>query len=457
MIYLINLIKKNKLKTFLIFAVIFFLFFFSLWNVVSGGYDKQNKAIIFLKKFIPTKIARHVRDTVFIIPNLKERNRYLELIMRKYDQGLDGEIFNEEIVLSESKKNKYLLREFFIPFHRLDLRLGWASTKNATKKHYLDILEDNILVISGNGRSIYFDKNNIFNNKLKQKEIPNNIKNILEQENSELMGIRDLYIEDNKAYISLYFKNEKGYSMNIYCAEFNTKRLNFNLFFEAKEFWKDWTTRTGGRIEKYKDNEILLSLGDGAIKNSSQNTNSILGKIISINKISKKHKIVSLGHRNPQGLAYVEDLNLIMNTEHGPKGGDEININFLKSNAVPNYGWDISSYGTEYDGSDPYKKSHKDFGFVEPFKDYTPAIGISEILYIKDSSSNKKNIFVSSLRASSIYILEIDDKFKKIIKEDRLFFPEQRIRDMKYDKKNNIILLLFDPIPSIGVLRLEKK
>ena len=179
MINLIKLTKKNKFKVIIITLVIFFSLFFALWNVVSEGYDKQNKVIIFLKKFIPTKIARQIRDTIFIIPDLKERNRYLSLVMQKYDQGLNGEIFNEKIFVSENKKNRYLLREFFIPFPRLDLRLGWASSKNTTKKHYLEIVDDKVMVAAGNGKIIYFDKKNIFTNKLNQVNVPNNIEELL--------------------------------------------------------------------------------------------------------------------------------------------------------------------------------------------------------------------------------------------------------------------------------------
>ena len=88
-----------------------------------------------------------------------------------------------------------------------------------------------------------------------------------------------------------------------------------------------------------------------------QKLNSLLGKIISINKHTQKHDIISMGHRNPQGLSYIKDLNIIINTEHGPKGGDEINVNFQKTDKIPNFGWAISSYGTPYSGEDIYKKS----------------------------------------------------------------------------------------------------
>ena len=148
---------------------------------------------------------------------------------------------------------------------------------------------------------------------------------------------------------------------------------------------------------------------------------------------------------------------IIINTEHGPKGGDEININFLEDDKIPNFGWDISSYGTNYDGTDPYKKSHSEYGFVEPFKYYVPSIGISQMVYMPNNLKfeNGKYLFVSSLRAGSIYIIKVNDKFDKILDEDRIYFLEQRIRDIEYDKENNVFFLLFESTPSIGVLKLD--
>jgi len=457
MINIFNLLIKNKYKVFIIALIIFFLAFFGLWNVVSGGYDKQNKTILLLKKIIPTKLARKVRDTVFIIPDLKERNKFLELVMRKHDQELNGELFNEIILTSENNKKKYLLKEFFLPFRRLDLRLGWASVKNTLRKHYIESANDKILLISGEGQTIYFDKKNISNKKLEQKNLPNNINKILHENNFKAAGIRDLFVENNKVYITLYFKDSNGFSMNIYRSDLDFNKLNFELFFETKEYWKDHTVRTGGRIEKFQKNKILLSIGDGSLKNAAQNPNSILGKIISIDKTTKKYKIISTGHRNPQGLLFIEDLKAIINTEHGPEGGDEININFLNSDLVPNYGWDIASYGKEYGGEDPYKKSHSENGFIEPFRYYVPSIGISEITHLRDKLNDKdRYLFVSSLRAGSIYIIKTNKDINEILNEDRIFF-QQRIRDIEFDDVNNVFYILFEEIPSIGILRLQKE
>ena len=452
---IINFFKSKKV----IFVVLILSFtaFAGLWNVVSGGYDKQNKTILFLKKFIPTKVSRKVRDTIFMIPDLKERNRFLSTQVNKYEQGLNGELFNEEIVLSKKNKKKYSLKEFFLPFPRLDTRLGWGGVKNSRRAHHLAIVGDRVVVISGEGKTLYFKKNNILNKQLDQIEIPNNIQSIINKNNFKLIGIRDLFEEDGKLYISLIFKNSKGLSINAYRADVNFDKFNFELFFESKEYWPSYNVYSGGRFSTYQDNKILFTIGYANIKKAAQQLSTLLGKIISIDKSTSEHKIISMGHRNPQGLFYIKNLNIIINTEHGPKGGDEININFQENDKIPNFGWDVSSYGTEYDGTDPYKKSHSKYGFIEPFKYYVPSIGISQMVYMPNhfNPDGAKYLLVSSLRAGSIYVIKINDKFNKILDEDKIYFSQRRIRDIEYDKENNVLFLLFESTPSIGVLELN--
>jgi len=439
-------------KVFLILTFIFFICVVSFWKIVNEGYDRQNKIILFIKKIIPSQIARKVESTIFMIPNLKKNNYLLDMQVKKYEQGLAGNLFREQSVVSSNKKN-YYIKEFFLPFKRLDIKLGWAATENSKRAHYLEIVNDKVLVISGLGQTIYFSKENINTKSLNQKEIKNNILSYLNQNNYKLIGIRDLFVEDNYVYISLQHKDKKGFTINVYRAELNFEELKFKPFFITDEYWQEYNVFSGGRIERFKDNKILFSIGYSYVKLAAQDKDSLLGKIISIDKNTKKHELISMGHRNPQGLSYVENLNLIINTEHGPKGGDEINFNFIKKNEIPNYGWDISSYGVEYDGT-KYRDSHSEHGFVEPFKYYTPSIGISELVYLpsRKNLDGKKYLFVSSLRAASIYKIEINDEFSQIINEDRIFFKEQRLRDLEFDEKLGVFFILFEKTPSIGIL-----
>ena len=447
---------KSKKIIFAILILLSILIFYAFWNVVSGGYDRQNKAILFLKKIIPNKISRKVRDTIFVIPDLKERNKQLSLQVEKYEQSFDGKLFNKKIYISDNKQ-KYALKEFFLPFHRLDIRLGWAATENSLRAHYLEIVKDKVLVISGKGQTLYFEKKNIFKDKLSQKDIPNNISNLLMKNKYKLIGIRDLFVEDDKVYISIQHKDENGFTINLYESDLNFEKLIFKPFFKINEYWPVYNVYSGGRIETFKDNKILFSIGYSDVKNAAQDKKSFLGKIIAVDKTTKNYEIISIGNRNPQGLFYAKNRNLVINTEHGPKGGDEINFNYLENKEIPNFGWDIASYGTTYSGKKIYKDSHAKFGFVEPFKYFTPSIGISEIVYLPGTQTldKKETLFVSSLRAASVYIIKMNDEMNKIISEDRLYFPEQRLRHIEHDKENNVFFIMFENTPSIGILEVK--
>tara|TARA_Y100000389_G_scaffold148503_1_gene147632 strand:+ start:346 stop:1689 length:1344 start_codon:yes stop_codon:yes gene_type:complete len=443
---------KKILALFVI--TIFISLSFVFWNIVSSGYDRQNKIILTIKKIIPSHLARSIKKTIFFIPDLKEKNRVLELQVKKFEQGLNGELFKENTLLT-SKKKRFEIKEFFLPFPRLDLRLGWAATENSRRAHYLEIIKDKVLVISGLGQTIYFDKKNINSKILNQKEILNNIKKYLELKNYQLIGIRDLFYDDGYVYISLQHKDINGYTINIYRAEYNLENLEFKPFFITNEYWRNYNVFSGGRLESFKDNKILFSIGFSKNYSAPQNKNSFLGKIISIDKTNREYELISYGHRNPQGLLYLKDKNIIVNTEHGPFGGDEINLNFINDKSKEkNFGWPIASLGKPYPGeADIFDeknwltKTHEENGFLSPLRSFSPAIGISEIVFLKNK------FYVSSLRAGSIYILDMSKNFKKINSEERLFFKEQRIRDIEYDPELELFLAIFSYTPSIAVIK----
>ena len=445
-------------KFFIILFIGSLISFIGIWQIVNKGYDRQNKVILAIKKIIPSHLARKVKETIFFIPNLMEKNRDLSLQVKKFEQGLNGELFKEQ-TLKTDKDTKFAVKEFFLPFPRLDLRLGWAGAENSKRAHYLEIIDDKILVISGLGQTIYFDKKNINSKKLNQKAVTNNIKEYLDSNKFELIGIRDLFYDDGYVYISLQHKDRNGFTINIYRSEYNLKHLEFKPFFVINEYWDKYNVFSGGRLEKFEGNRILFSIGFSKNYYAPQDKKSFLGKIISIDKITKNHELISYGHRNPQGLFFSDNKKIIINTEHGPFGGDELNINFLENNSQKkNFGWPISSTGKPYPGEEKIfekenwlSKTHEENGFIEPIRSFSPAIGISEVIYLE--RKNTDLFYVASLRAGSIYILKPDKDFKKIDSEERLFFKEQRIRDLKYDKDLDLFFAIFSYTPSIAVIK----
>lgn len=210
--------------------------------------------------------------------------------------------------------------------------------------------------------------------------------------------------------------------------------------------------------ESNGDRSILLSTYADGLKSGDesdpkpQNDKSIYGKILLINIKNGDYKVFSKGHRNTLGLYANIDENIILNTENGPRGGDEINsILFGK-----NYGWDIASYGTKYDKSlsvQNYKLSHEDNNFEEPIYSFVPSIGISEIIKIENNFSQNwlNNFLIGSLNSRHLYRVKFDNNFLKAIFVEKIYIGE-RIRDLKYIEEFNIILMALEDTGSIGVL-----
>ena len=207
--------------------------------------------------------------------------------------------------------------------------------------------------------SLFFDTNNFNSKSLNQTRINSNLDELISKENYTLIGLRDLLIDDGKIYISVILKNlNEKYSISILSSEVNFEKLIFEFFFESKLNVTNYSIGTGGRIENYKDNKLLFSIGHFSVSDQVQDKNNLAGKIISIDKFKKNYDLISLGHRNQQGLFFFkDDLNnqFIINSEHGPKGGDEINIINLAEDKLYNFGWPVASYGINYDGTNPLR------------------------------------------------------------------------------------------------------
>ena len=226
--------------------------------------------------------------------------------------------------------------------------------------------------------------------------------------------------------------------------------------------------QTGGRIINVK-NKIYFTIGDYNDWEKVQNLDKNNGKIIEIDLDNKDIKIISMGHRNPQGLYYLTEYNKLISTEHGPKGGDEINLIDLNKSSISNYGWPISSYGSHYDVVPlnkytnkvaPLKKSHSQFGFIEPLKYFQDSIGISEIIVndiLKNLEKFEENndflqasISVASLskrfKTNSKYLSKVinvhkDKSFSNYINELRINYVIEELKVLKMLNHPNVIWL----------------
>ena len=199
-------------------------------------------------------------------------NKKIEKLQKeKFDQGLNGNLIQSKNINSESDSKKYLLREFFLPFKRLDLTYGWRALENSKRAHYLDIIDDKTIVVSGEGEFIFFDTKNFNTKILNQTRIKSNLDEIISNENYTLIGLRDLLVDDNKIYISVILKdfNEK-YSISILSSDVSFEKLKFEFFFKSKLNVSNYSIGTGGRIVNYKDNKLLFSIGHFSVLDQIQ-------------------------------------------------------------------------------------------------------------------------------------------------------------------------------------------
>jgi hypothetical protein len=388
--------------------------------------------------------------------------KYPNLNIRQY-------IFKKEPVFNKLN-NDYNVK--FLPETEL-IKLQLNKKKIKFKKNYYNNnLKDNSIAYKKWG-SFFIDlyENNLFiTDYLGNFYLSKNIDNLTTDDvslqtiniNSNLknnLRVFDTLISGGNIYITYTYKENECKKIYLSYAKINFSQLKFINLFESA---KCNPQASPGRIQLYKTKEkegLLLSISSGGYNKpskASQDKNLIDGKIILISLADKNFSIFSLGHRVIQGLFV--DKELVLATEHGPRGGDEINLIKEKNN----YGWPIASYGEKYNFDyelNPfYKKSHKQFGFTEPIYSYIPAIGISELTRLPNDFSNFfENVFIiTSLYGRSIFLTKFSDNFERIIFLEKIFLNE-RIRDIKYFAKSKYILLAFEENGELGLLTKKTK
>ena len=192
----------------------------------------------------------------------------------------------------------------------------------------------------------------------------------------------------------------------------------------------------GGRMAFTSDDLLLITTGDGFdFREHAQDLNSHLGKTIRINKdgspaqgnpFPEAPKVWTYGHRNPQGLAIALDGTVYLN-EHGPKGGDELNV-ITKAN---NYGWPAITYGIDYNGA--YVSPLTEYpGMQQPQHVWTPSIGPSGMAFYEGNKFPKwqNSLFVGALVDKEVRRLTVENQ--QVTAEETVFAElDARIRDIR--------------------------
>ncbi len=402
--------------------------------------------------------------SIFFIIDFNFFNLKKKLYLNFPNIELRTKIFNKKSVIN-NLENDYNIK--FLPYTQFEnlnykkkkinfennlINNSKSIDKSISYKKYnsffIDLYEDKVLITDHLGNIYFFDQNKLL---LDETNIfAKNIKN-----NLTVTRVFDSFIHNNKIYVSYTFKNKECNTINVSSAKLDFNQLNFKNFFNPKECNK---TGSPGRIQLYKNKNtdgLLISTSEGIHDEpgkNTQNKNSIFGKILFVPLDGEKEIIYSSGHRVIQGLNVFNQK--IISTEHGPRGGDE--INFIENNG--NYGWPDVSLGERYDFNYEnkklsYKKDHKKNNFNEPIFSFIPSIGISEIIKLPNTFSvfYDDHYVLSSLNGRSIFLIRFNKDLDKVLSIEKVFI-NNRIRDIKYLKKFSSIILALEEDGEIGVL-----
>ena len=226
------------------------------------------------------------------------------------------------------------------------------------------------------------------------------------------------YDENRYVYLSLSVGTDDANALRVIRGRFTGTALeDISTIFESAPS-KNTLVHYGARMAFLPDNTLLINVGDGFdLREQAQNLSNHFGSLVRVTDDGKvpqdnpfigvagaQPEIYSYGHRNQQSIVVERGSGKIYQTEHGPRGGDELNL----IEAGKNYGWPVATFGIDYSGAriSPYTSYE---GTKQPLVDWTPSIGPSGMTIYDGAQFPdwQGDIFVSSLIYSKIIHIDM--------------------------------------------------
>jgi aldose sugar dehydrogenase len=304
-----------------------------------------------------------------------------------------------------------------------------AVIKTSTTNIVLDTVAKNITIPFGmeflpDGRMLVSDRSDgkiwLINPDTKTKTALNNLPAVFGDGQAGMMDIlcHPDYEKNGWIYFSYSDKKDGLNGTVVERAKLKGNELvNREKIFSTHPFFNNGS-HYGGRL-MLKNGYLFITIGERyALKDSAQLLGNDLGKVIRIkddgtiptdnpfvNTPGALPEIWSYGHRNPQGLTFHPQTGDLWESEHGPKGGDEINI----IEPGKNYGWPVITYGIDYSGAPVGAGITEKAGLEQPLKYYKPSIGPSGMVFYTGDKipSWKGNLFLGAMALTHLNRLVI--------------------------------------------------
>lgn len=278
------------------------------------------------------------------------------------------------------------------------------------------------------------------------------------------------FSDSNEVYLSYAYGTADANGTALLRAKLSGDTLeNPTVIFRASPP-KSAASHFGGKVVFLPDDTLVLTLGDGfAYREDAQKADTHLGKLVRLTRDggvpqdnpfigqSKdgrefKPQIYSLGHRNVQGLAYDAQTETLWEHEHGPRGGDELNI--ITPGA--NYGWPLATKGRDYQGAriTPYESFE---GTVDPVHSWVPSIAPSGLAIYRGDMFPEWNgdALIGGLASRDLRRVDLENGVS-VGEEDLLSDLNGRVRDVRI-ARDGAVLILIEGEDTGKLLRLTPK
>ena len=273
---------------------------------------------------------------------------------------------------------------------------------------------------------------------------------------------------NTNSYIYLSFSDyseNKSHTSLIRAKLVNNSLVNSQIIFRPEEkFFTKRSLHFGSRIIFDDKGFIFFCIGDRGDRDLAHNLDMPNCKMYLIREDGTVpidnpfyytkgaiKSIWSYGHRNPQGLAIHPSTRQLWEAEHGPRGGDEVNI-ILRGH---NYGWPVITYGKNYSGTIISKLTHHE-GMDQPVFHWTPSIAVCGIAFYEGSQFPewKNNLLATSLKYERLHRVELDGM--NMVKDEIIFEAKSRVRDVEVGPDGIIYVALEDPGRIVKLTRYSK-
>jgi glucose/arabinose dehydrogenase len=277
------------------------------------------------------------------------------------------------------------------------------------------------------------------------------------------VAVHPRFDENRFVYLTYAKAGEKGNTTALARGRFDGKALTDVQDLFVADAWSTGNAHFGSKLAFGRDGTLYMTVGERNDRDRAQNTGDHAGKVLRlrddgsvpadnpfVGRAGVRPEIYSYGHRNQQGLSVHPETGDLWATEHGPQGGDELNL----IRPGRNYGWPVTTFGREYNGNLITNRTWQE-GMEPPVTIWVPSLGLSGMaFYTGDQLPGwKESLFVGGLSGLQLHRVVFSEGGPQG-RETLLADLKLRIRDVRQGP-DGLLYLATDANPGGVILRIE--